>query len=107
MLVPLETLPGWPKVEDPSALEVLGLLVLAPIVVIAVVALIARVHHATRGNVGVPAVANQPVWVNGRRIEPATQDEGSRDAIEGGYEAVARRAARTEEENVGGAGARW
>ena len=30
MLVPLETLSGWPAVDDPSALQVLGLLVGLP-----------------------------------------------------------------------------
>ena len=36
MLVPLETLPGWPKVPNPSALETLGLLIGLPLVVIIV-----------------------------------------------------------------------
>ena len=129
MLIPLQTLPGWPKVESPSALEVLGLLVGAPLVVIALVAVAARVHHAVKGNMGTPSVGIQPVWVNGRRIEPATQDEWSQSAIGAGYEAVAKRAQQSDDEDreredadqpvvaaravedhgdqVGGAGARW
>lgn len=115
MLVPLQTLPGWPAAPDPSTLHVLALLVGGPLVVILLVALIARVHHAVRGNVGVPAVANQPIWVNGERIEPATQDDGSRAAIEAGHHAVSTSlgaqpdgtATRDEAETTGGAGARW
>ncbi|WP_375423967.1 hypothetical protein [uncultured Friedmanniella sp.] len=114
MLVPLQTLPGWPTAPDPSTLHVLALLVGGPLVVILLVALIARVHHAARGNVGVPAVANQPVWVNGRRIEPATQDAGSRAAIEAGHQAVTAsvgaepdETSQRDEAETGGAGARW
>jgi hypothetical protein len=33
MLVPLETLPGWPAAPDPSLLQFLGLLVGVPLVV--------------------------------------------------------------------------
>lgn len=108
--MPLETLPGWPAAPDPSALHVLALLVGGPLVVITLVAVIARAHHAVKGNVGVPAVANQPVWVNGRRIEPATQDSDSREAIEAGYAAVTSGVAGHEDEpseSTGGAGARW
>lgn len=110
MLVPLDTLPGWPEVQDPSALHVLALLVGAPLVVIVLIAVLSRVHHAVRGNMGTPAVANQPIWVNGRRIESSTQDQGSRDAIEGGHKSVSDRMdadASAAEETTGGAGARW
>jgi hypothetical protein len=115
MVVPLQTLPGWPAAPDPSALHVLALLVGAPLVVIVFVALITRVHHAVRGNVGVPAVANQPIWVNGERIEPATQDDGSRAAIEGGRQSVGSSGGGEQDDTAeqdeaagrGGAGARW
>lgn len=107
MLVPLETLPGWPDVVEPSPLQVLGLLVGAPLLVVAVVAVLTRVHHATKGNMGTPEVANQPIWVNGRRVEPSIQDQGSQEAIEGGHRAVGDRMSADEEESKGGAGARW
>lgn len=99
MVVPLQTLQGWPDVREPTALEVLGLLVGAPLVVILLVAVIARVHHAVKGNVGVPDAANQPIWVNGRQVEPATRDGQSRSAIEGGYDAVSERADRSDDED--------
>ena len=107
MLVPLETLPGWPDVQEPSLLEVLGLLVGAPLLVVAIVAVLTRVHHAVKGNVGTPAVANRPVWVNGRRIEPSAQTDGNRESIESGQRAADRRVAAEDEESKGGAGARW
>ena len=137
MLVPLETLPGWPEAPSPSLLEVLGLLVGAPVLVIAIVAVLARVHHATKGNMGTPGVANQPIWVNGERVEPSIQGQGARDSIEAGHRAVtdradradgvdrdqqgqqgqqggatalhggARRAQQDDDATTGGAGARW
>lgn len=107
MLVPLETLPGWPDVQEPSLLEVLALLVGAPLLVIAIVAVLTRVHHAVKGNAGTPPVANRPIWVNGRRIEPSVQSDSSRESIESGERVVARRAASDDEEAKGGAGARW
>ena len=110
MLVPLETLPGWPNVQEPSILEVLGLLVGAPLLVILLVAVITRVHHAVKGNVGTPAVMNQPVWVGGRRIESASEapkSESSRESMEAGHQAVTARRAREPEDDKGGAGARW
>ena len=110
MVVPLETLPGWPNVEDPSLLQVLGLLVGAPLLVILLVAVITRVHHAVKGNVGTPSVMNQPVWVEGRRIESASQapkSQSSQDAMAGGHQAVSDRREREAEDDKGGAGARW
>ena len=107
MLVPLETLPGWPEAPSPSLLEVLGLLVGAPLLVIAIVAVLTRVHHAVKGNMGTPAVANRPVWVNGRRIEPSAQTDSNRESIESGQRAAGRRVAAEDEESKGGAGARW
>lgn len=110
MVVPLETLPGWPNVEEPSLLHVLGLLVGAPLLVILLVAVITRVHHAVKGNVGTPAVMNQPVWVGGRRIESASEapkTDTGRESIEAGHQAVSDRRERDAEDDKGGAGARW
>ncbi len=110
MLVPLDTLPGWPNVEEPSVLEVLWLLVGAPLLVILAVAAITRIHHAVKGNVGTPAVMNQPVWVNGRRIESASQShksESSQESMDRGQRAVTERRERETEEGKGGAGGRW
>ncbi len=114
--MPLQTLPGWPEARSPSLLDVLGVLVLAPLVVIALVAVVTRAHHAVKGNVGTPAVANQPIWVNGERIEPATQNQRSQDSIEAGRRAVTDREERAagdvrtttgDDAGTGGAGARW
>ena len=110
MVVPLETLPGWPNVQDPSILQVLGLLVGAPLVVILLVAAVTRIHHAVKGNVGTPAVMNQPVWVNGRRIESASEtvrSDSDRESIAAGHRAINERLEREREDDKGGAGARW
>ena len=110
MVVPLETLPGWPDAPNPSALEALGVLVGAPLVVIALVAVLTRVHHAVKGNVGTPAVMNQPVWVNGRRIESASQSsktDSAQDSMAAGHQAITDRLDRESESDKGGAGARW
>lgn len=125
MLVPLETLPGWPEAPSPSFLEVLGLLVGAPLLVILLVAVWTRAHHAVKGNMGTPGVANQPIWVNGERVEPSIQGQEARESIEAGHRAVteraeqdtqddgapqggrARRAAPHDDDATGGAGARW
>lgn len=115
MVLPLETLPGWPDVQTPSFLEVLGLLVGAPLLVVLIVAVITRVHHAVKGNMGTPDVANQPIWVNGRRIEAAAQEQSSRDSIEAGRQVANDREDANEKDaddqlddaSKGGAGARW
>jgi len=73
------------------------------------------VHHAVKGNVGTPAVTNQPVWVNGRRIESASESakpESSRESMAAGQRAVTARRARVDDEesvetDTGGASARW
>jgi hypothetical protein len=107
MLVPLDTLPGWPDVQEPSVLDQLGLLVGAPLVVIILIAIWTRVHHAVKGNMGTPGVANQPIWVNGRRIEPAAQHDEGRASIEAGHRVVEERRKADDDESTGGAGARW
>jgi hypothetical protein len=89
---------------------VLALLVGAPLLVILVVAAIGRIHHAVKGNVGTPAVMNQPVWVNGRRIESASEaarTDSDRESIAAGHQAISERMERESEDDKGGAGARW
>jgi len=112
MLVPLETrtLPGWPTPPDPSVLHQLAILVGGPLVLILIVAAITRIHHAVKGNVGTPAVSNQPVWVNGRRIESASESartDADQESIAAGRRAVTERAERESDDDRGGAGARW
>jgi hypothetical protein len=93
MLVPLDTLEGWPPAPDPSALEVLALLVGAPLVVIIVVIAIAKISNVV-GAGDAHEEVTEPVWVGGR---PELKTETTRPAIEGSD-------ARSDS---GGAGARW
>jgi hypothetical protein len=92
MLVPLDTLEGWPVAPDPSWLQILGLLVGVPLLVIILVIAIAKISNAVGGGDAHEEVT-EPVWVGGR---PEAKTESSA-AIEGGE-------AKSES---GGAGARW
>jgi hypothetical protein len=92
MLVPLDTLAGWPPAPDPSWLQVLGLLFGLPLLVMVVVIALAKVFNAA-GKGDAHDEVTEPVWVGGR---PEQKTE-SPAAIEGG-EAPSE---------SGGAGARW
>jgi hypothetical protein len=53
---------------------------------------------------------NQAVWVNGRRIESASEaarSDPDRESIAGGHRAITERLERESEAEKGGAGARW
>lgn len=92
MLVPLDTLAGWPPAPDPSWLQVLGLLIGLPLLVMVVVIAIAKISNAA-GKGDAHEEVTEPVWVGGR---PEQKTE-SPAAIESG-EAPSE---------SGGAGARW
>ena len=92
MLVPLDTLAGWPQAPDPSWLQVLGLLIGLPLLVMVVVIALAKVFNAA-GKGDAHQEVTEPVWVGGR---PEQKTEAPA-AIEGG-EAPSE---------SGGAGARW
>ena len=101
MLVPLDTLEGWPAAPDPSALQVLGLLFGLPLLVIVIVIAIAKISN-TVGAGDAHEEVTEPVWVGGRpeqKTEAAAAIEGSegRPAIEGSEG----------RSDSGGAGARW
>jgi len=92
MLVPLDTLEGWPIAPDPSALQVLGLLFGLPLLVIIIVIAIAKISNAV-GAGDAHEEVTEPVWVGGR---PEQKTEATA-AIEGSEGAS----------DSGGAGARW
>lgn len=92
MLVPLETLPGWPEAPTPTALESLGLLIGIPAVVFAVIALLVNAPKLARAAKGTPVTVTEPLWLGG----------GSRKNLE--LTAGAESATDLE---VGGASARW
>jgi hypothetical protein len=97
MLLPLDTLAGWPAAKDPTVLQTLALLVGAPLLVALVVFAIAKIGTTVQANRGdVPAVADS-VWVGGRQaggeIEAAPELHGQ--------------GAEDDDQTPGGAGARW
>jgi hypothetical protein len=98
MLVPQQTLAGWPAAPDPSPLQTLGLLVGFPLLFVLIVFAIARIGTAAQAARGSPAVSD-PLWVGGR--DSSAQVGGtSTAAIEAGD-------APATGDDVGGASARW
>jgi hypothetical protein len=93
MVLPLETLPGWPAAPDPTPLEVLGLLAGLPLLTIVIVFAIAKIGTTVQASRGTDVQVTDPLWVGGREVE-ANEDT------------VAIEAGQTESD-VGGAGARW
>jgi len=101
MLVPLETLSGWPAVEDPSALQVLGLLVGLPGLVFVAIFAMAKIGNLRKASHGTGVQVTDPVWVGGA---PRPEIEGpEHDAAV----AKAGRVANSPRDDVGGAGATW
>ncbi len=97
MLVPLDTLAGWPAAQEPTVLETLGLLVGAPLLVFFIVAGIAKIGNTVKAGRGeAPPVADS-IWVGGRQgggeIEAAPELHGM--------------GAEDADRTPGGAGARW
>ena len=97
MLLPLDTLAGWPAAKDPTVLQTLGLLVGAPLLVAIVVWAIAKIGTTVQAGRGeAPPVADS-VWVGGRQaggeIEAAPELHGV--------------GAEDDDRTPGGAGARW
>ena len=100
MLVPLDTLAGWPTAQAPTALQTLGLLVGFPLLVTILAFAVAKIGNnlkASRGEAPPPA---ESLWVNGRpgggEIEAAPELHG-----------VGPDDNPSDEQQVGGAGARW
>ena len=123
MLVPLETLSGWPQVPNPSILQVLGLLVGIPLLVFIVVVAISKIGTAAHAGRDDSVDASDPLWVGGSQetgaLEAPSANPGTepRDGVAAGE--AERASARFVEqpagdsegdetgEHVGGAGARW
>jgi hypothetical protein len=124
MLVPLETLSGWPAAPDPSTLEVLGLLVGFPLLVFIVVIAIAKIGTAAHAGRGDAIQATDPLWVGGEQqtgvLEAPSANPGTEASDEASSADADQAFARDAEqapagdgegdetgEHVGGAGARW
>ena len=100
MVVPLDTLAGWPPAQSPTVLQSLGLLVGVPVLVFVVVIAIAKIGtsiHASRGT-GLPPV--ETMWVGGKEgpVDIEQNPHETRELESGQPEAA---------DQTGGAGARW
>lgn len=109
MLVPLETLSGWPRVSNPTPLQSLTLLIGIPLLISVIVIAIIEIGARARARRGDITEANDPLWVGAQEsaeVEPVPDSKPSEQPtvtttgdsdVEGDDTG----------EQVGGAGARW
>jgi hypothetical protein len=102
MLVPQETLSGWPAVADPTILQTLGLLVGLPAVVIVIAFAVAKAGNVAQAGRQTDRQVTDPVWVGGRK-DGEVDSAADVPALESGTSQAATGSA----EETGGAGARW
>ena len=97
MVVPLDTLSGWPAAQEPSILQTLGLLVGLPALVFVIAFAVAKIGTSAQASRGDAAPVADSVWVGGRQaggeIEAAPELHGV--------------GADDDDKTPGGAGARW
>ena len=97
MLLPLDTLAGWPQAKDPTVLQSLALLVGAPLLVAIIVFAIAKIGTTVQASRGEVTPVAESVWVGGREaggeVEAAPEMHGV--------------GAEDDDRTPGGAGARW
>jgi hypothetical protein len=109
MLVPLDTLSGWPQVQNPTVLQSLLLLVGFPVLVFLIVIAINKITqsiHAARGH---DVQGSDPLWVGDHgsaELESASANPGT-EAGEQTETGEADIEGDDAGEHVGGAGARW
>jgi len=97
MLVPLDTLAGWPVAEKPTILQTLGLLVGFPALAMIIAFAVAKIGTSVQAKRDNPPAVTDSVWVGGRQaggeIEAAPEMHGV--------------GAEDDDKTPGGAGARW
>ncbi|NYE70142.1 hypothetical protein [Microlunatus parietis] len=96
MVVPLETLSGWPEVANPTALQTLGLLIGIPGLVFVAIFALGKAPSLIRANQRQSLAVTEPVWL-GRGAELGQLEQGAAAG-----ELPAAPVAET-----GGASARW
>jgi len=116
MLVPLQTLFGWPSAPEVTPLKALGLLGGIPLVFIVLVFAVAKAHAVMMTSKhGAGPRASDPVWMGGRAAsimggaDPqlnASTDEPRRQLEESGSSGSTALTGPAEA-GTGGAGARW
>jgi hypothetical protein len=121
MLVPLETLSGWPQAPNPSILASLAIFVGFPVLVFIIVVAIAKIGTAAHTGRGDTIQASDPFWVGDHEsgeLETASANPGTEAYGRDADQAFAREAEQASVgdgdvkgddtgEHVGGAGARW
>jgi hypothetical protein len=108
MLVPLETLSGWPQVSDPTPLQSLILLIGIPLLIAVVVIAIIEIGARARARRGDIAEASDPLWVGAQEsaeIEPIPDSKPSEQTVTTTGDSDVE--GDDTGEHVGGAGARW
>ena len=116
MLVPLETLSGWPQVPNPTILASLAIFVGFPVLVFIIV--VATVKIGAAAHAGDDDIhANDPLWLGDHEsaeLEAATANPGieasdQASTSDAGQAPAGEAAAEGDDtgEHVGGAGARW
>jgi hypothetical protein len=98
MLVPLDTLAGWPAAQEPTVLQSLGLLVGFPALAIVIAFLVAKLGTSVQAKRGTSPTAADSVWVGGRQAG---------GEIEAAPEMHGVGAEDNDDKTPGGAGARW
>ena len=94
MLVPLETLEGWPAAPDPSPLEALGLLVGFPALATAIIAALVLLAARSERKRGTEGTVAEPVWLGGQDPADAHGDAATVEPATSNRPAGARRAAK-------------
>jgi hypothetical protein len=122
MLMPLETLSGWPQVPNPSILASLAVFVGFPVLVFLIVIAISKIATSMHESRGDDIHASDPLWVGDQEpgeLEAAAANPGvaSGDqapaaqvmAGDADQTSAGERAGEGDDtgEHVGGAGARW
>ena len=113
MLVPLETLSGWPRVTNPTPLQSLTLLIGIPLLISVIVIALVEIGARARARRGDIAETSDPLWVGAQesaQVEPVRESQDAETADQAAAEAtVADQNVKGDDtgEHVGGAGARW
>lgn len=87
--MPLDTLAGWPTAEDPSALQLLGLLVGFPVLAFIIAIAVAKIGNAAKSGKTTAIEPADPVWAGGRRALPdeSLDEDGNETSSAGGASA--------------------
>lgn len=104
MLVPLETLPGWPAAPNPPALHSLAILIGIPAVAFIVIAIFGKISASASKASGGSFTSTDTVWL-GASPKSLGTDGDEKPAIEAAEATAGSGSSQSKE--IGGASARW